>query len=76
MKMGGSISLLSLMPLVVLIWHSELLLLPGTSLCLRKLDSCLSCGKPVIHLLLVSKQLLDARTLLHALEMRRDVGEA
>jgi len=33
-------------------------------------------GKPFIHFFLVGEQLLDARALLHALEMRRDVGEA
>ena len=35
MKMGGSISLLSLMPLVVLVRHSEMLLLLGNCVCLR-----------------------------------------
>ena len=42
---------------------------------LRKLDSCLGrLGKPFIQFLLVGEQLLDARALLHALEMRDDVG--
>ena len=42
-----------------------------------KLDSCLGrLGKPFIHFFLVGEQLLDARALLHALEMRHDVGEA
>src|SRR5919106_6814006 len=33
-------------------------------------------GKPFIHFFLIGEQLLDARALLHALEMRRDVGKA
>ena len=33
-------------------------------------------GEPFIHFFLVGEQLLDARALLHALEMRDDVGEA
>ena len=33
-------------------------------------------GKPFIHFFFVGEQLLDARALLHALEMRHDVGEA
>ena len=33
-------------------------------------------GEPFIHFLLEGEELLDARALLHALEMRRDVGEA
>ncbi len=42
-----------------------------------KLDSYLRhLGKPFIHFFLVGEQLLDARALLHALEMRGDVGEA
>ncbi len=42
-----------------------------------KLDSCLGrLGKRFIHFLLVDEQLLDARAILHALEMRRDIGEA
>src|ERR671910_2887941 len=32
-------------------------------------------GKPFIHFFLVGEQLLDARALLHALEMRRDIWE-
>ena len=39
--------------------------------------SCLGrLGKPFIHFFLVGEQFLDARALLHALEMRRDVGKA
>jgi hypothetical protein len=42
-----------------------------------KLDGWLSrLGKLFIHFFLVGEQLLDARALLHALEMRGDVGEA
>ena len=42
-----------------------------------KLDGCLGgLGKPFIRFFLVGEQLLDARAPLHALEMRRDVGEA
>jgi hypothetical protein len=45
--------------------------------CVAKLDSCLGrLGKPFIHFFLVGEQLLDARTLLHPLEMRHHVGEA
>ena len=33
-------------------------------------------GKPVIYFFPIGKQLLKTRTLLHGLEMRRDVGEA
>jgi hypothetical protein len=41
-----------------------------------RIDSCLSrFGEPFIHFLLEGEQLLDALALLHALEMRRDVGE-
>jgi hypothetical protein len=32
-------------------------------------------GKPLIHFFLVGEQLLEARALLHALEMRHDIGE-
>ena len=32
-------------------------------------------GNPVIHFFPIGKQLLKTRTLLHGLEMRRDVGE-
>jgi hypothetical protein len=40
-------------------------------------DSCLGrLGKPFIHFFLVGEQFLDARALQHALEMRRDIGEA
>ena len=40
------------------------------------LDSCLRrLGEPFIHFFLVGEQLLDAGSFLHALEMRRDVGE-
>jgi hypothetical protein len=41
------------------------------------IDRCLGrLGKPFIHFFFEGQQLLDARALLHALEMRRDVGEA
>ena len=41
-----------------------------------KLDRCLGrLGKPFIHFFLIGEQLLDARALLHALEMRHDVRE-
>ena len=41
------------------------------------IDRCLGrLGEPFIHFLLEGEQLLDARALLHTLEMRRDVGEA
>ena len=33
-------------------------------------------GKPFIHFFLVGEKFLDARALLHTLEMRGDVGEA
>jgi hypothetical protein len=33
-------------------------------------------GEPLIHFFLVSEQLLEARALVYALEMRRDVEEA
>ena len=33
-------------------------------------------GKPLIHSILIREQLLDARALQHAREIRRDVGEA
>jgi hypothetical protein len=40
------------------------------------LDGCLSrLGEPFIHFFLVGEQLLDAGPFLHALNMRRDVGE-
>jgi hypothetical protein len=40
-------------------------------------DSCLGAlGKPFIHFFFVGEQLFDAWALLHALVMRRDVGEA
>ena len=40
------------------------------------IDSCLSrLGKPFIYFFLVGEQLLDARALLHTLEMRSHVGE-
>ena len=40
-------------------------------------EVCLGClGEPFIHFFLEGEQLLDARALLHALEMRGDVGEA
>ena len=40
-------------------------------------EVCLGClGEPFINFLLEGEELLDARALLHALEMRRDVGEA
>jgi hypothetical protein len=45
--------------------------------CVAKLESCLGrFGKPLIHFFLVGEQLLNARALLHALEMRHDVREA
>ena len=53
--------------------------MPGHSLVrpMLPIDRCLGrLGKPFIHFFLVGEQLLDARALLHALEMRRDVGEA
>jgi len=33
-------------------------------------------GNSFIHFFLLGEQLLDARALLHAVEMRRDVGKA
>jgi hypothetical protein len=40
------------------------------------IDSCLGrLGESFIHFFFEGEQLLDARALLHALEMRRDVGE-
>jgi hypothetical protein len=40
------------------------------------LHRCLGrLGEPFIHFFLVGEQLLDARSFLHSLEMRRDVGE-
>jgi hypothetical protein len=40
------------------------------------IDRCLGClGEPFIHFFLEGEELLDARALLHVLEMRRDVGE-
>lgn len=77
MEMGGSIWPLSPIPLLARSRHGEMLLLLGHWLRLRKLGSYLGrLGKPFIHFFLVSEQLLDARALQHALEMRRDVGEA
>jgi hypothetical protein len=42
----------------------------------RTAVDCLGClGKPFIHFFLEGEQLLDARALLHAFEMRHDLGE-
>ena len=74
MEMGGSISLLSLMPLLVLARHARYFCFSATAcVCATRLGRL---GKPFIHFFLVGEQLLDARALLHALEMRHDVGEA
>ncbi len=55
----------------------EIGLILGSTRVSAKLHSRLGrLGKPFIHFFLVGEQLLDGRTLLHALEMRRDVGES
>jgi hypothetical protein len=72
-EMGSSISLLSLMPPFVLARHSEIFLLLG---CACPRNSLGRFGESFIHFLLEGEQLLDARALLHALEVRGHVGEA
>jgi len=74
MEMGGSISLILLL---ILVRHSEILLLRGNCITACVCAVCLSrLGKLLIHFFLVGEELLDARALQHALEMRGDVGEA
>jgi len=49
----------------------------GITMRVLPIDSCLGrVRKPFLHFFFEGEQLLDARALLHTLEMRRDVGEA
>jgi hypothetical protein len=65
-------SVVKSLPLTLLSAASDFYFAATACVCATRLGRL---GKPFIHFFLVGEQLLDARALLHALEMERHLGD-